>query len=81
MSDKCRNCDGTGRIFCRNSHIIVDGYRRERCGVCGGTGKSRYLIEARDVRFQREAREQTKAWGALRPPEGIARQLAPALYR
>lgn len=38
----CRTCGGTGKIICMNSMFMTDGLRKERCGICSGTGKSSY---------------------------------------
>ena len=78
---KCQNCDGTGKIVCANSWIIVDGYRRERCGICAGTGVSGYRPDPAYVRWQRAAKARIAEWGAMSPPDHIARELAPALFR
>jgi hypothetical protein len=38
------------------SMFIADGYRRERCFICSGTGKSTYRDNPEYIRFQRTAR-------------------------
>jgi hypothetical protein len=53
---KCKTCGGTGNIFCMRSHFMSDGLRRERCGICGGTGESSYLNTPEYVRWQAEQR-------------------------
>lgn len=74
---RCKLCDGSGKVLLMNSWFVTDGYRRERCGICGGTGESAYLPP--DVAYQRIARERVAEWGALKPPLHIAEKLAPAL--
>lgn len=78
---RCKTCDGTGKIFCLQSGYVTDGYRRERCGICAGSGESAFQPEAGYFRFQKSARERVGEWGAMAPPEHIARQLAPGLFR
>lgn len=39
---KCSTCDGSGVIIEARSWFTADGYRRLRCGICGGTGFSTY---------------------------------------
>lgn len=60
MSEKtCETCGGTGKIYCRNSWFPADGYRRERCGICRGTGKSDFRENDRAyVRWQKERRAE-----------------------
>lgn len=38
----CRLCEGAGYLYLMNSWFSSDGYRRSRCGICGGSGKSNY---------------------------------------
>lgn len=38
----CEVCGGTGKLTLMRSWFHSDGYRRERCGICHGTGKSNY---------------------------------------
>jgi hypothetical protein len=40
------------------SAFIADGYRRERCGICSGTGESSYRDSPDYIRFQRTARQR-----------------------
>lgn len=65
----CRDCEGTGRVFCANSWFLEDGYRRERCGICSGTGKT--TSSARPwpshTKFQKRARARVAEWGGLKP--------------
>jgi len=74
-------CNGTGKLLLLNSWFVIDGYRYERCGICGGSGESSYKPENEAVRFQKAARSNVEQWGARKPPERIARKLAPAFYR
>lgn len=72
VSEKpCVNCEGTGKALVSNSWIVSDGYRRERCGVCGGSGINPpgYTAWAGNAAFQKQARENISKWGGLlRPP-------------
>jgi hypothetical protein len=53
----CMTCGGTGWQWLNKSWLKQDGYRRERCGICGGTGISSYHHYDSDfVRRQRERR-------------------------
>ena len=54
---KCHICDGSGRLVLMNSWFPADGYRRERCGICGGTGVSAYRSSDYE-RQQRDLRER-----------------------
>lgn len=55
----CMTCGGTGWQILNRSHYTADGYRREKCGICGGSGKSDYHHHATDfVRMQRERRAE-----------------------
>ena len=38
----CKLCEGTGFLYLMNSWFHHGGYRRSRCGLCAGTGKSNY---------------------------------------
>jgi hypothetical protein len=38
----CAICDGSGQLVLMNSWFTSEGYRRERCGFCHGTGQSNY---------------------------------------
>ena len=52
----CGTCFGTGQVLCLRSAFIADGYRRERCGICSGIGKSSYGDSPDYIRWQRQAR-------------------------
>lgn len=58
----CRLCDGTGKIVLMKSWFKADGYRRERCGICSGTGQSSYICSPDYNREQRELRARYAAW-------------------
>jgi hypothetical protein len=68
----CRTCGGTGRIYCAKSWFPADGYTKERCGVCGGTGESLYQPDPQyarrqiDLRGTDEALREAKAIGSQR---------------
>jgi hypothetical protein len=38
----CQSCLGTGWLLCMNSWFLADGFRRERCGICAGSGASHH---------------------------------------
>lgn len=50
------------------SAFTADGYRRERCGICAGSGQSTYRDSDWYARFQAKARAQVAEWGGLTPP-------------
>jgi hypothetical protein len=52
----CGTCFGTGYILCATSAFRRDGYRRERCGLCSGSGKSTYRDDPAYRRWQWQAR-------------------------
>ncbi len=55
----CETCGGTGKIYCLNGWLVSDGYRREQCGICGGTGVSDFRDSDRKyVRWQKERRSE-----------------------
>jgi DnaJ-class molecular chaperone len=57
-SKQCGACFGTGDVLCLRSAFIGDGYRRERCGICSGTGFSSYRDSPEYIRWQRLARSR-----------------------
>lgn len=60
----CRTCDGTGWLLARRSWFAADGFRRYRCGICGGSGESAYRAadyEHAQRRFRAEAVTAMKA--------------------
>lgn len=69
---KCTNCGGTGKLLLMKSWFLNDGYRRERCGICAGSGESSYRVPAEEARHQKECRERVKLWGGLVPPPQAA---------
>jgi DnaJ-class molecular chaperone len=52
----CASCGGTGEQWLMNSWFPEDGYRRARCGICTGAGKSDYRDDAEFCRRQAERR-------------------------
>lgn len=52
----CRTCGGTGWQWLLRTWFRGDGYRKSRCGVCGGTGKSNYRDDPAFIRGQAEIR-------------------------
>lgn len=54
----CRLCGGTGKQIAMNSWFIADGFRRLRCGICGGSGNSSYMPPSDYVREQAKFRER-----------------------
>jgi hypothetical protein len=65
----CKTCDGTGKILCLRSAFVGSGFRRERCGICAGTGKSAYRDDPVYVRWQHDARIMDAALRAA--PKGL----------
>ena len=65
----CLNCEGQGAVLLLRSWLIADGYRRERCGICGGSGVNPdgYKQWPGHARFLRRANERIARWGGLRP--------------
>jgi hypothetical protein len=63
----CIQCGGTGWLWLLKGWFAGDGLRRERCGLCGGTGSSSYRSRDRSfmgfVRGQRKRRESQFAQG------------------
>ena len=49
----CRICDGTGKTVHMRSWFTAGGFYRIRCGICSGTGLSRY----RDGAYERMQRD------------------------
>jgi hypothetical protein len=64
---QCATCAGTGRIYSHNSWFVSDRFYGQRCGICGGSGKSDYRNDPDYVRFQKAARACIEIWGANRP--------------
>jgi len=56
MGATCKTCGGTGWAVCLASHIVTDRTHKERCGICAGSGKSRYQDSSWYVRWQERAR-------------------------
>jgi len=76
---KCGTCFGTGQVLCLRSAFIADGYRRERCGICSGSGFSAYRDDTSYIRWQRQARVRD---GILRRvPKGLDAAQIAALVR
>lgn len=48
----CRACDGDGTVLLMKSWFLGDGFRRERCGWCGGSGSARGYPESSQRRFK-----------------------------
>lgn len=54
----CMTCGGTGWQWLSNSWFIADGWRKEKCGICDGTGLSTYTHhDTRFVRLQANLRD------------------------
>lgn len=49
---KCANCAGDGFVVLMRSWFPADGFRRSKCGICGGTGFSSYRPSPEIVRAQ-----------------------------
>lgn len=56
----CDCCLGTGQQLLLRSAFLGDGFRRERCGVCSGAGKSSYH-DGKFKSWQRKCREMEAA--------------------
>lgn len=64
----CGACAGSGSWLLMNSMFVADGFRRERCHVCLGTGEHPFKSDREWTAFQAKARSCVKHWGGLRPP-------------
>ena len=53
----CRTCGGTGWVIYMATMFIQDRLRKERCGICSGTGFSSYRGDPSYVRWQARMRE------------------------
>ena len=53
----CATCGGKGWQLLNNSWQLADGFRKERCGICAGTGDSVVAGEAAFVRMQAACRK------------------------
>lgn len=56
----CRTCGGTGAILSHRSWFPADGFSRDKCGICGGTGQSSYRDDPEYIAFQKTARAARK---------------------
>lgn len=63
----CANCDGEKTIVLLNSIFLSDGFRRERCGICAGTGISNYQPDPSVLREQKRLRKMFATYGARGP--------------
>lgn len=68
----CAYCGGTGKVYLNRSMFVADGYRSERCGVCKGSGKSRYRPAPDVVRQMKNQRD--KALAPIPPPAAPGHQ-------
>lgn len=68
----CLNCEGTGKVLLLKSWFVTDGYRRERCGICGGSGVNPpgYKQFPGHGAFLRKANARIREWGGLQPKAG-----------
>ena len=66
---ECLNCEGRGTVLLENSWFVDDGYRRERCAVCAGSGfdTSGYQPPQGHAEYLKTANARIKLWKALRP--------------
>lgn len=70
---KCKGCDGTGRWLLMNSWFYTDGFRREGCHTCQGSGVNPpgYAGWPEAIKAQRRFVALVKEWGGrLKPPVG-----------
>lgn len=56
MTRACGTCGGTGQIVCMNTMFVTERTRKERCGICSGTGRSSYRDDAAYVKWQSRMR-------------------------
>lgn len=54
----CSLCGGTGTLILAKSWFPLDGYRRERCGICAGSGVSAYRCDAAWAAQQKRLRDR-----------------------
>lgn len=78
----CSTCGGTGWQHLLNSWFVPDGFRRERCGICAGSGKSGYRNDAPFVRRQAAVRSGDvlaicRAFGVSTEPSAAVRATNP----
>lgn len=66
---KCKYCDGDGKVLILNSWFVADGYRRERCDICAGTGinPAGFTAPPEHVAFMKRAKARIRQWGGLKP--------------
>lgn len=57
---ECQQCGGTGWLWLMRSMFTADGHRRERCGLCGGSGRFCGVGDSAFATEQRELREHYK---------------------
>lgn len=55
---KCKNCGGTGKIYTARSAFRADGYARQTCAICGGSGESHYRPDAAYAKWQKALRDE-----------------------
>lgn len=74
MMETCPLCAGTRFILCGRSWFITDGYRREKCHLCGGSGEIKRRSVNKRGRFLRgwiQAQERFRGrvaeWRGLKP--------------
>lgn len=71
---KCASCGGTGWQWFARSWFKSDGYRRESCHTCGGSGQSSYRDVSEFIRWQARLRaDSPPAPPAARAPRGRGR--------
>lgn len=68
MKRSCDCCLGTGQQLLLRSMFLGDGFRRERCGICAGSGKSSYH-DGKFANWQRKVRIMEAAMKAA--PKGL----------
>ena len=68
MSRPCDCCLGTGKQLIMRTWFVGDGYKRERCGTCSGTGKSTYQ-DKKWAAYQRRCHARDAAMRAA--PKGL----------
>lgn len=56
----CKSCGGTGWEWFSRSWFTDDGYYKQHCAICGGSGASAYRPTRDWIKFQEQARTKQK---------------------
>lgn len=65
----CKDCLGSKVLLYANSHMTADGYRRQKCATCAGSGINPpgFTANGAFAHFQRVALARVAEWGGLKP--------------